>query len=133
MKSQSYYINGDSCSEIKLVARSRNHQIRDFDIQIDPILDYTRLSLQTKSLTMDTVNIHQAKTHLSQLLARVELGEEITIANRGVPVAKLVPISVNQLDRRSSMGSDRGLFQVPTDFNADLPADLLAAFEGEEA
>ena len=82
---------------------------------------------------MDTVNIHQAKTHLSQLLARVELGEEITIANRGVPVAKLVPIITSKLDRRSSMGIDRGLFQVPADFNADLPADLLAAFEGEAA
>jgi prevent-host-death family protein len=82
---------------------------------------------------MDTVNIHQAKTHLSQLLSRVELGEEITIANRGVPVAKLVPIVTNKLDRRSSMGIDRGLFQVPADFNADLPADLLAAFEGEES
>ena len=81
---------------------------------------------------MDTVNIHQAKTHLSQLLARVESGEEITIANRGVPVAKLVPID-NKLDRRNSMGSDRELFQVPADFNSSLPADLLAAFEGEEA
>jgi prevent-host-death family protein len=80
---------------------------------------------------MDTVNIHQAKTHLSQLLQRVELGEEIVIANRGVPVAKLVPIP-HHFDRRSSMGSDRGLFQVPADFNADLPANLLAAFEGNE-
>ena len=79
---------------------------------------------------MDTVNIHQAKTHLSQLLSRVELGEEIVIANRGVPVARLVPIA-NKLDRRSSMGIDRGLFQVPANFNACLPADLLAAFEGE--
>jgi prevent-host-death family protein len=79
---------------------------------------------------MDTVNIHQAKTHLSQLLQRVELGEEIAIANRGVPVAKLVPISTN-MNRRDSMGSDRGLFQVPDDFNS-LPTDLLAAFEGEE-
>ena len=80
---------------------------------------------------MDTVNIHQAKTHLSQLLSRVELGEEIIIANRGVPVAKLVPIA-SKLDKRSSMGIDRGLFQVPADFNADIPADLLAAFEGDE-
>ena len=80
---------------------------------------------------MDTVNIHHAKTHLSQLLSRVELGEEIIIANRGVPVAKLVPIA-SKLDKRSSMGIDRGLFQVPTDFNKSLPADLLAAFEGEE-
>jgi prevent-host-death family protein len=98
---------------------------------IDPNLAYTKLSLQTKSSAMDTVNIHQAKTHLSQLLSRVELGEEIVIANRGVPVAKLVPID-HKLDRRSSMGIDRGLFQVPTDFNACLPADLLAAFDGGE-
>ena len=51
---------------------------------------------------------------------------KIVIANRGVPVAKLVPIP-SQIDRRSSMGIDRGLFQVPADFNADIPADLLAA------
>jgi prevent-host-death family protein len=80
---------------------------------------------------VDTVNIHQAKTHLSQLLARVELGEEIVIANRGVPVAKLVPIP-HEIDRRGSLGRDRGLFQLPADFNAPLPADLLAAFEGDE-
>jgi prevent-host-death family protein len=79
---------------------------------------------------MDTVNIHHAKTHLSQLLSRVELGEEITIANRGIPVAKLVPIP-HIVDRAASLGLDRALFQVPVDFNS-LPSDLLAAFEGEE-
>jgi prevent-host-death family protein len=79
---------------------------------------------------METVNIHHAKTHLSQLLSRVELGEEITIANRGVPVAKLVPIP-HVVDRAASLGLDRALFQVPADFNA-LPEDLLAAFEGDE-
>ena len=41
---------------------------------------------------MDTVTVHQANTQFSRLLARVELGEEIVIANRGVPVAKLVPV-----------------------------------------
>ncbi|OBA80137.1 prevent-host-death protein [Mycobacterium sp. 1164966.3] len=40
---------------------------------------------------MSTVNIHDAKTHLSQLLARVEGGETITIARAGKPVADLVP------------------------------------------
>jgi prevent-host-death family protein len=76
---------------------------------------------------MDTVNIYQAKTYLSKLLSRVELGEEIIITNQGLPVAKLVPIilptdctNANKLDRRSSMGIDRGLFQVPDDFNAPL-------------
>jgi prevent-host-death family protein len=84
-----------------------------------------------QSIDMDTVNIHQAKANLSQLLQRVALGEEIIIANRGVPVAKLVPIP-HHFDRRTNMGCDRGLFQVPANFNADLPTNLLTAFEGEE-
>ncbi|GAB1537721.1 type II toxin-antitoxin system prevent-host-death family antitoxin [Scytonema sp. NUACC21] len=77
---------------------------------------------------METVNIHQAKTNLSRLLSRVELGEEIVISNRGIPIAKLVPFRTS-LDRRSSLGKDRGLFTVPDDFNAPLPEDILAAFE----
>ena len=39
-----------------------------------------------------TVNVHEAKTHLSRLLERVERGEELTIARAGTPVAKLVPV-----------------------------------------
>jgi prevent-host-death family protein len=80
---------------------------------------------------METVNIHQAKTNLSRLLSRVELGEEIVIANRGIPIAKLVPFR-RSLDRHSSLGQDRGMFIVPNDFNAPLPEDILAAFEGIE-
>lgn len=78
---------------------------------------------------METVNIHQAKTNLSRLLSRVELGEEIVISNRGIPIAKLVPFRTS-LDRRSSLGQDRGMFTVPDDFNVPLPEDILAAFEG---
>ena len=78
---------------------------------------------------MATVNINQAKTNLSRLLSRVELGEEIIISNRGVPVAKLVPFRTS-LDRRSSLGQDRGKFIVPDDFNAPLPEEILVAFEG---
>jgi len=40
-----------------------------------------------------TVNIHEAKTHLSRLLARVAAGEEIIIAKNGLPVARMVSIS----------------------------------------
>lgn len=79
---------------------------------------------------METVNIHQAKTNLSRLLSRVEHGEEIVISNRGVPVAKLVPFRTS-LDRRASLGQDRGRFVVPEDFNAPLPDEILAAFEGD--
>jgi len=78
---------------------------------------------------METINIHQAKTNLSRLLSRVEQGEEIVIANRGVPVAKLVPFRTH-LNRRSSLGQDQGTFSVPDDFNASLPEDVLTAFEG---
>jgi prevent-host-death family protein len=42
---------------------------------------------------MKTVNIHEAKTHLSKLLAQVQAGEEIIISKSGKPYAKLVPIS----------------------------------------
>ncbi len=78
---------------------------------------------------METVNIHQAEANLSQLLSRVELGEEIIISNQGIPIAKLVPFRT-PLDRRSSLGQDRGKFVVPDDFNAPLPEDILVAFEG---
>jgi prevent-host-death family protein len=80
---------------------------------------------------MKTVNIHQAKTNLSRLLSRVELGEEIIISNRGIPVAKLVPFRLSS-SRQASLGLDRGRFVVPEDFNAPLPEELLAAFEGSE-
>jgi prevent-host-death family protein len=76
------------------------------------------------------VNIHQAKTNFSRLLARVELGEEIIISNRGLPVAKLVPYQ-SPTNRLASAGMDRGLYTVPEDFNDPLPPDLLAAFYGE--
>ncbi|MEQ8971295.1 MAG: type II toxin-antitoxin system Phd/YefM family antitoxin [Coleofasciculus sp. C1-SOL-03] len=78
---------------------------------------------------METVNIHYCKTNLSRLLSRVELGEEIVISNRGIPIAKLVPFRTS-LDRRSSLGQDREMFTVPDDFNAPLPEDILVAFEG---
>ncbi len=80
---------------------------------------------------METVNIHQAKTNLSRLLSRVELGEEIIISNRGIPIAKLVPFRSSS-NRQNSLGQDQGLFVVPEDFNAALPEDILAAFEGSE-
>ena len=42
---------------------------------------------------MEIINVHEAKTHFSKLLARVHVGEEITIGKAGKPFAKLVPLS----------------------------------------
>jgi prevent-host-death family protein len=74
---------------------------------------------------MREINVHEAKTHLSQLLVRVAQGEEIVIARAGKPIARLVPIESKS---RRVLGQDKGLFEVPDDFNAPLPDDLLAHF-----
>lgn len=74
------------------------------------------------------MNTHEAKTQLSRLLRRVATGEEITIANRGVPVARLIPVPPEKTQR--VLGIFRGQFTVPDDFDAPLPDDLLDLFEG---
>jgi prevent-host-death family protein len=77
---------------------------------------------------MKTVNTHEAKTQLSRLLRRVSAGEEITIANRGVPVARLVPLSAPTPGRK--LGFLRDTIKIPDDFDAPLPDEILDLFEG---
>ncbi len=72
------------------------------------------------------VNVHEAKTHLSKLLKRVAAGEEIVISRAGKPVARLVPAEPRE---ERIFGHDAGRFEVPEDFNAPLPDDVLDAFE----
>ena len=72
------------------------------------------------------VGIHEAKTHLSRLLRRVAAGEEIVIARGGRPVARLVPV---EPPPQRALGRDRGLFEVPDDFDAPLPETVLGDFE----
>jgi prevent-host-death family protein len=76
---------------------------------------------------MLTVNMHEAKTQFSKLIARVEAGEEIIVARDGTPVARLV--AYEKPIARRTPGRDRGLFSVPDDFDAPLPDDTLADFE----
>jgi prevent-host-death family protein len=75
------------------------------------------------------INIHQAKTHFSRLIQRVEAGEEITIARAGKPVAKMVAIIPEQGERQ--LGSLQGQIYIADDFDAPLPDALLALFNGE--
>ena len=76
-------------------------------------------------MAMAEVNVHEAKTHLSRLLLRVAGGEEIVIARAGKPVAKLVPVEPKP---QRLIGQDDGLFDVPDDFDAPLPDEVLALF-----
>ncbi|HUZ35292.1 MAG TPA: type II toxin-antitoxin system Phd/YefM family antitoxin [Streptosporangiaceae bacterium] len=78
----------------------------------------------------ESVNVYEAKTHLSQLLERVAAGEEIVIARAGRPVARLVPLT--KLVQRREPGAWRGMVRMPPDFD-ELPAELSAAFRGEDA
>lgn len=77
-------------------------------------------------MTSSIVGVHEAKTHLSQLLVRVARGEEVLIARRGQVVARLVPAAAPQ---RRAFGLDVGRMHVSADFDASLPDDVLAAFE----
>jgi prevent-host-death family protein len=77
-------------------------------------------------LDVPTINIHQAKTQLSHLLQRVAAGEEITIANRGVPVARLVPLEHTGGRRRLGIEHDR--VWISDNFDEPLPPKLLAGF-----
>jgi prevent-host-death family protein len=74
------------------------------------------------------VNTHEAKTQLSKLLRRVAAGEEITIANRGVPVARLVPVRTHKVKRQ--LGAYGDTIKIADDFDAPLPDDLLDLFDG---
>lgn len=76
----------------------------------------------------EKVNIHEAKTHLSKLLARVRQGEEIIIAKAGKPIARLVP-AIERPARRLP-GSAKGQVHIAPDFDAPLPEAILAEFEG---
>ena len=76
---------------------------------------------------VNSINVHEAKTHFSKLLERVALGEEVVIARAGHPVAKLVPIATAVAERHP--GSARGDVHVGGDFDAPLPDDIQAQFE----
>jgi prevent-host-death family protein len=68
---------------------------------------------------MKTVNVHEAKTHLSRLLDRAHAGEEIIIAKSGEPYARLVPLSDRQPRRQP--GTLKGLVEFGDDFFDPLP------------
>ncbi|MGD0720322.1 MAG: type II toxin-antitoxin system Phd/YefM family antitoxin [Roseiarcus sp.] len=77
----------------------------------------------------ETVSLYEAKTHLSQLVDRVAEGEEIVITKNGVAMARLTPIAFKG-ERRKPAGA-MGVTYISDDFDAPLPDDLQAAFEGE--
>ena len=81
------------------------------------------------SLVMHIANIHEAKTHLSRLIDRVEAGEEIIIARAGKPVVRMVAYQEATPPKRTS-GAWKGKVKISRDFDK-LPESIAAAFRGE--
>lgn len=75
---------------------------------------------------MKTVNIHEAKTHLSRLLEDVAGGEEVVIAKAGKPVARLVRFQETREPRK--LGALEGRIRIGDDFDDPLPPDIAEPF-----
>jgi prevent-host-death family protein len=76
----------------------------------------------------DVVNIHEAKTHLSRLVERVEAGEEVVIARAGRPVARLVPLARRTKPR--VLGTLRGRIWMAPDWDSpEVNAEIARDFE----
>jgi len=80
---------------------------------------------------MKPVNIHEAKTHLSRLVERVEAGEEIIIAKAGRPAARLVPLE--NAHKPVTIGALKGRIKVPDDFNTMFEEEIAAMFGSRPA
>jgi prevent-host-death family protein len=80
-------------------------------------------------MTMKVLNIAEAKARLAEILRWVAGGERVVIARRNRPVAELRAVEP-VLDAERPAGLCRGEAVVPADFNAALPEEILAAFEG---
>ncbi len=78
---------------------------------------------------MLTINIHEAKTHLSRFIEKAAVGEEIIIAKAGKPIAKLVPL--HSLPSPRNLGMFKGQLNVPEDFDAALSEDVAMQFQSE--
>ncbi len=79
---------------------------------------------------MRTVNIHEAKTHLSSLVDRAAKGEPFVIARAGKPLVKVTALDAPAVPRR--VGFLVGEIAVPDDFDRMGEAEIAALFEGEE-
>lgn len=76
---------------------------------------------------MEVINIHEAKAHLSEMLARVEAGETVVIARRNKPIAKLVPVEVEQPKKPPrKLGLARGKITIHPSFFDPMTEDELA-------
>lgn len=81
---------------------------------------------------MRTVNIHEAKTHLSRLVERAAQGEPFIIAKAGKPLVKVVPLDAPAERAPRRLGFLRGQISVPDDFDTMFAEEIEKDFYGEK-
>jgi len=77
---------------------------------------------------METVNIYEAKTRLSQLVDKAVAGEDVVLSRNGKPLVRITRLREGK--RRVKFGVLKGQLKVPADFDAPLPPAIVALFEG---
>lgn len=80
---------------------------------------------------MQTINIHKAKTHLSQLVDEAAKGNIFIIAKAGKPMVKVLPLSEGDLRGTEKLGFMSGEISVPDDFDSLAAAEMVQLFEGK--
>jgi len=80
---------------------------------------------------MIKLNIHEAKTHLSRYIEKVEHGETILLCRRNQPVAEIKPLPAHR-DKPRPVGLAKGKFDIPDSFFEELPDEMLDLFGGKE-
>jgi prevent-host-death family protein len=80
---------------------------------------------------MRTVNIHEAKTHLSRLIEQAAKGESFVIAKAGKPMVKVVPLDAPAATQVRRIGFMAGQIAVPDDFDRMGSAEIERLFGGE--
>jgi prevent-host-death family protein len=81
---------------------------------------------------LETVNMHEAKTHLSKLVERVEKGEEIVISRAGKPAAKLVPVPQEKPGKRKLGGWEEGFWMASEEEMKKVDQEIAEEFYGPE-
>ena len=76
---------------------------------------------------MGSVNIYDAKTRLSQLVDKAAAGEDVVVSRNGKPLVRITRLDSPK--RKIKFGVLKGKVAIATDFDASLPADILAGFE----
>jgi prevent-host-death family protein len=81
---------------------------------------------------MKTVNIHEAKTHLSKLVDAAAKGEPFVIAKAGKPLVKVVPVDIREPRKVQRRGFLAGQIEVPDDFDTMMRDEIETMFYGKE-